>query len=297
MKKLPLSSEDRCIAQWTSALGHQPKSGIRHSLGHDCAVLSSFPRNLDLVLKTDAVVEGVHFTPSTPAPLIGRKALARGLSDLAAAGATPRAALITIGCPNPRSASRILQAYRGLSRLAKKFHLPIVGGETVRTRQLLLSIFLLGTVPKKTSPSRAGAKPGDILFVTGKLGGSWPHHHLTFTPRLAEGQWLVRHKFPSAMLDLSDGLGADLPRLARASRIGFTIHPDQIPLSPRATPRLAFTQGEDYELLFSVPKKRLSALLLQWPFSTPLTPIGICLTPRQGYHTGGLPLRGYDHLR
>jgi thiamine-monophosphate kinase len=297
MKKLPLSSEDRCIAQWTSALGHQPKSGIRHSLGHDCAVLSSFPRNLDLVLKTDAVVEGVHFTPSTPAPLIGRKALARGLSDLAAAGATPRAALITIGCPNPRSASRILQAYRGLSRLAKKFHLPIVGGETVRTRQLLLSISLLGTVPKKTSPSRSGAKPGDILFVTGKLGGSWPHHHLTFTPRLAEGQWLVRHKFPSAMLDLSDGLGADLPRLARASRIGFTIHPDQLPLSPHATPRHAFTQGEDYELLFSVPKKRLSALLLQWPFSTPLTPIGICLTPRQGYHTGGLPLRGYDHLR
>ena len=297
MKKLPLSSEDLWVHHWIAALGRQPSAGIRHSLGHDCAVLSSFPKNLDLVLKTDAVVEGVHFTRSTPAPLAGRKALARGLSDFAAAGATPRAALITIGCPNPRSARRIRQAYQGLSRLAKKFHLPIVGGETVRTRQLLLSISLLGTVPQKTSPSRSGAKPGDILFVTGKLGGSWPHHHLSFTPRLAEGQWLVRHKFPSAMLDLSDGLGADLPRLARSSRIGFTIHPNQIPLSPRATPRLAFTQGEDYELLFSVPKNRISALLRQWPFSTPLTPIGTCLTQTQGYHTGGLPLRGYDHLR
>ena len=297
MKKLPLSSEDLCIRHWTSALGRQNNSGVRHALGHDCAVLSAFPKNLDLVLKTDAVVEGVHFTRSTPAHLAGRKALARGLSDFAAAGATPRAALITIGCPNSRSAARIRQAYRGLSRLAKKLHLPIVGGETVRTRQLLLSISLLGTVPQKTSPSRSGAKPGDILFVTGKLGGSWPHHHLTFTPRLAEGQWLVRHKFPSAMLDLSDGLGADLPRLARASRIGFTIHPNQIPLSPRATPRLAFTRGEDYELLFSVPKKRISALLRQWPFSTPLTPIGTCLPPKQGYHTGGLPLRGYDHFR
>ena len=297
MKKLPLSPEDLWVRNWIAALGRQPSTGIRHALGHDCAVLSSFRRNLDLVLKTDAVVEGVHFSRSTPAPLIGRKALARGLSDLAAAGATPRAALITIGCPNPRSAARILQAYRGISRLAKKLHLPIVGGETVRTRQLLLSISLLGTVPKKTSPSRSGAKPGDTLFVTGKLGGSWPRRHLTFTPRLPEGHWLARNKFPSAMLDLSDGLGADLPRLARASRIGFTIHPDQLPLSAHATPRHAFTRGEDYELLFSVPKKRISALLRQWPFSTPLTPIGSCLTPRQGYHTGGLPLRGYDHLR
>ncbi len=297
MKKLPLSPEDLGVRNWIAALGRQPSTGIRHALGHDCAVLSSFRRNLDLVLKTDAVVEGIPFTSSTPASLIGRKALARGLSDLAAAGATPRAALITIGCPNPRSAARILQAYRGISRLAKKLHLPIVGGETVRTRQLLLSISLLGTVPIKTSPSRSGAKPGDILFVTGKLGGSWPRRHLTFTPRLPEGHWLARNKFPSAMLDLSDGLGADLPRLARSSHIGFQIYPDQIPLAPRATPTTAFTQGEDYELLLSVPPHRVSSLLRRWPFSTPLTPIGTCLPPKQGYHTGGLPLRGYDHLR
>ena len=297
MKKVPLSPEDFWIHQWTSALGQQPKSGIRHSIGHDCAVLSPFSNQLDLVLKTDAVVEGVHFSSSTPAALAGRKALARALSDLAAAGATPRAALLTAGCPNARSAPRLRQAYRGLSLLAKKFHLPIVGGETVRTRQLLLSVSLLGTVPKNTSPNRSGAKPGHLLFVTGKLGGSWPRRHLTFTPRLAEGQWLVRNKFPSAMLDLSDGLGADLPRLARSSRIGFQIHPDQIPLSPRTTPKLAFTRGEDYELLFSVPPKLAPALLRRWPFTTPLTLIGSCLPIRQGYHTGGLPLRGYDHLR
>ncbi|MCX6936062.1 MAG: thiamine-phosphate kinase, partial [Verrucomicrobia bacterium] len=275
----------------------QSSFGVRHGLGHDCAVLSSFSKNLDLVLKTDAVVEGIHFTHSTPAALAGRKALARALSDLAAAGATPRAALVTAGCPNLRSAARLRQAYRGLSLLAKKFHLPIVGGETVRTRQLLLSISLLGTVPRGLSPNRAGAKPGHLLFVTGKLGGSWPRRHLTFTPRLAEGQWLVRNKFPSAMLDLSDGLGADLPRLARASRIGFRIHPKQLPLAPGTNLKLAFTRGEDYELLFSVPPKLIPALLRRWPFSTPLTPIGSCLPARQGYHTGRLPLRGYDHLR
>ena len=297
MKKLPLSSEDLWIQRWTSSLSPQPSANLRHGIGHDCAVLSSFSKNLDLVLKTDAVVEGIHFTRSTPASLIGRKALARPLSDLAAAGATPRAALLTVGCPNPRSAQRLRQAYRGLSLLAKKLRLPIVGGETIRTRQLLLSVSLLGTVAKHHSPNRSGARPGNLLFVTGKLGGSWPRRHLTFTPRLPEGQWLVRHKFPSAMLDLSDGLGADLPRLARASRIGFKIHPDQIPLSPRATPKLAFTRGEDYELLFSVPKNRVPSLLRRWPFSTPLTLIGHCLHPRQGYHTGGLPLLGYDHLR
>ncbi|NBY66460.1 MAG: thiamine-monophosphate kinase [Verrucomicrobia bacterium] len=297
MNQTPPTREDFWIHRWTLALGRQPSKGIRHSIGHDCAVLSPFSSQLDLVLKTDAVVEGVHFSPSTPAPLAGRKALARALSDLAAAGATPRAALLTAGCPNARSAPRLREAYRGLARLAKKINLPVVGGETVRTRQLLLSVSLLGTVPKNTSPNRSGAKPGHLLFVTGKLGGSWPRRHLTFHPRLAEGQWLVRNKFPSAMLDLSDGLGADLPRLARSSRIGFRIDPGQIPLSPRATPKLAFTRGEDYELLFSVPPPLTPALLRRWPFSTPLTIIGSCLPIRQGCHTGGLPLRGYDHLR
>ena len=297
MKKLPLSPEDLWVRNWIAALGRQPSKGIRHALGHDCAVLSPFSKNLDLVLKTDAVVEGIHFTSSTPASLIGRKALARPLSDFAAAAATPRAALITVGCPNARSAQRIRQAYRGLSLLAKKLHLPIVGGETIRTRQLLISISLLGTAPKDNSPNRSGARPGHLLFVTGKLGGSWPRRHLTFTPRLSEGHWLARNKFPSAMLDLSDGLGADLPRLARSSHIGFQIYPDQIPLAPRATPTTAFTQGEDYELLLSVPPHRVSALLRRWPFTTPLTPIGTCLHPRQGFHTGKLPLRGYDHLR
>lgn len=296
-QSFPLSPEDLWIQRWTASFLRPPPSQVRHGLGHDCAVLPSFSKKLDLVLKTDAVVEGVHFTRTTSASLVGRKALARALSDLAAAGATPRAALITAGCPGSRSAPRLRQAYRGLATLATKFHLPIVGGETIRTRQLLLSVSLLGTVPRGTSPNRAGAKPGHLLFVTGRLGGSWPHRHLTFTPRLAEGQWLVRQRFPSAMLDLSDGLGADLPRLARASKIGFRILPDQLPLCLGISPRQAFTQGEDYELLFSVPPSRATLLKKKWPFRTPLTQIGLCLPPAQGFQTGKLPLRGYDHLR
>lgn len=296
MKKV-LSSEDSWIERWTAPFQHRKSSAIRYSFGHDCAVLRAPEKGHDLVLKTDAVVEGVHFTPATNPAWIGRKALARPLSDLAAAGAVPKAALITVGCRNSAQARRLQKVYRGLSALADKFHLHVVGGETVRTRQLFLSVSLLGEVAPGDSPGRSGGKPGDHLFVTGKLGGSWPRRHLTFDPRLAEGQWLARHRLVSAMLDLSDGLGADLPRLARASGVGFLINPKKLPLASKVTPRLAFTQGEDYELLFSVPSRKVDLLRKKWPFPTPITEIGRLLPKARGFDTGGLPLRGYDHFR
>ena len=292
-----LSREDLWIERWTRVLRPSRLAGLRHGLGHDCAVLSSPSKNLDLVLKTDAVVEGVHFSRSTPAAWAGRKALARALSDLAAAGATPRAALVTAGCPDKKSAVRLQSIYRGLAHAARRWRVAVVGGETVRTRQLLLSFSILGTVPRGLSPHRGGARPGHLLFVTGTLGGSWPRRHLTFVPRLLEGQWLARKKIPSAMMDLSDGLGADLPRLARMSKVGFQIHPARLPLARGADVRQAISRGEDYELLFAVPKTKAVQLRKAWPFSTRLTEIGVCLPSRSGFHAGGLPLQGYDHLR
>lgn len=289
--------EDLWIDRWMTVLRQHRLPGVRHGFGHDCAVLAPTARHLDLVLKTDAVVEGVHFLRSTPAKLAGRKALARALSDLAAAGATPRAALLTAGCPDKKSAARLESMYGGLAQAARQWGVAVVGGETVRTRQLLLSVSLLGTVPRHGSPHRGGARPGHLLFVTGTLGGSWPRRHLTFTPRLKEGQWLARKKFPSAMMDLSDGLGADLPRLARASRVGFRFDPKKIPLAPGATPRQAVSRGEDYELLFAVPASQAARLKRTWPFATRLTEIGLCLSARKGFHAGGLSLQGYDHLR
>ena len=295
MKHL-LTSEDFWIERWTRAFRSPRWPGLRHGLGHDCAVLAPPPRGSDLVLKTDAVVEGIHFLRTTPALLVGRKALARVLSDLAAAGATPRAALLTAGCPDKKSAARLESIYRGLASAARRWGVTVVGGETVRTRQLLLSVSVLGDVPRGLSPHRGGARPGHRLFVTGHLGGSWPRRHLTFTPRLQEGQWLAEKKIPSAMMDLSDGLGADLPRLARMSRIGFDLNPQKLPLAAGATVRQALGQGEDYELLFTVPPAKTATLKKNWPFFTRLTEIGVCLPPRAGFHTGGLPLEGYDHL-
>ena len=295
--KQPLPREDLWIARWTRALGPARLPSLRHGPGHDCAVLASPSKHLDLVMKTDAVVEGVHFLRSTPAPLAGRKAMARALSDLAAAGATPHAALVTVGCPNKKTATRLLSMYRGMARIARQAKVPVVGGETVRTRQLLLSVTLLGTVPRGTSPHRSGARPGHRLFVTGTLGGSWPRRHLTFTPRLREGQWLARKKIPSAMMDLSDGLGADLPRLARMSRVGIRLAPEKFPLATRANIRQAFTRGEDYELLFAVPPAKAARLRKTWPFPTRLTEIGVCLPVGGGFQADGLSLQGYDHLR
>lgn len=296
MKSRP-TREDVWIHRWTQPLRAARLPGLRHGIGHDCAVLATPSRQFDLVLKTDAVVEGVHFLRSTPAALVGRKALARTLSDLAAAGAAPRAALITAGCPDKKCAARLQSIYRGLSRAARTWGVAVVGGETARTRQLLLSVSLLGTVPRGRSPHRGGARPGHLLFVTGSLGGSWPRRHLTFTPRLREGQWLAWKKIPSAMMDLSDGLGADLPRLARMSRVGFRIDPQNLPLAPGVNPRQALSRGEDYELFFSVPRGKAGWLLKNWPFSTRLTQIGVCLPARSGFDSGGLPLQGYDHLR
>jgi len=295
--KQRLAREDLWIARWTRALGPTRLSGLRHGLAHDWAVLAPPPQKLDLVLKTDSVVEGVHFLRSTPAPLAGRKALARALSDLAAAGATPLAALITAGCPDKKSASRVQSMYRGMARAARTWDVSIVGGETVRTRQLLLSVSLLGTVPRGRSPRRSGARPGHLLFVTGNLGGSWPQRHLTFAPRLKEGRWLAQKGFPSAMMDLSDGLGADLPRLARMSQIGFRLLAKSLPLAPEANTRLAVTRGEDYELLLAVPPAKAGRLRKTWPFKTRLTEIGVCLPAGSGFQADGLPLRGYDHLR
>ncbi|NDC80824.1 MAG: thiamine-monophosphate kinase, partial [Verrucomicrobia bacterium] len=186
---------------------------------------------------------------------------------------------------------RVQKAYRGLSRLASRFHLHVVGGETVRTRQLLISVTILGEVPRGISPGRSGAKPGDRLFVTGKLGGSWPRRHLTFTPRLEEGQWLAQKRMVTAMMDLSDGLGADLPRMARASGVGFQIDPGKLPLAPKSSIRSAFTRGEDYASLggFATPSCPAPK---EMAFLHPPHGNWMPSSPRQGISHGGPSIAG-----
>lgn len=265
--------------------------------GHDCAVLPPIPSNALPVIKTDAVVEGIHFHPQAPPANVGHKALARVLSDFAAAAATPCAALIALGLPSAFNLRRLDQIYRGLEKTAADHRVSLAGGELVRSDVFWIAISGFGHVTKRHHTRRSGAGPGDLLVVTGQLGATQARHHLTFRPRLAEGQWLGAHHFATSMMDLSDGLGRDLPRLARASGLSFVIHPENLPRRQRATLAQAVNDGEDYELLFTVRPQRWTQLIRAWPFDTPITIIGAMRPLNQRADTGGLPFSGFDHLQ
>jgi thiamine-monophosphate kinase len=268
---------------------------ILAGIGDDCAVLRGEGKNV-LLFKTDAVVEGVHFRPREKPERIGRKALARALSDLAAMGATPLAAVITLGVAKHESLRRLKGIYAGLTKLAKEFAVNLVGGETTRAKELFLNVALLGECRGYQPVLRSGAKPGDLIAVTGTLGGSRSGKHLLFQPRLAEGQWLAKRKFATALMDLSDGLGADLPRLAQASGVSFQLEAQSIPRLPGASLSAALNDGEDYELLFTVRPARAENLKKEWPFATPVHFIGV--TGRRGAKSG-LPggTYGFDHFK
>jgi len=265
-------------------------------VGDDCAVLRGEGRNHFLLFKTDALVEGFHFTPSAQPELIGRKALARALSDLAAMGAVPLSAVITLGVPAGESVRRLRAIYHGLERMAKKYQVDLVGGETTRARELFLNVALLGECRGYRPVLRSGASVGDLIFVTGRLGATRARHHLVFEPRLAEGQWLARRKLASSLMDLSDGLGADLPRLSRASGVFFQLDFAAIPRARGASLKAALNDGEDYELLFTTKPAAAKSLKKKWPFATPLHCIGV-VAPRGKESREPFIAHGFDHFK
>jgi len=301
LKKTPsrtaLSSlgEDRLIPLLTRGWAKQG-GNVMVGPGDDCAVLRGTRRGERLLFKTDAVVEGVHFTAATPSALVGRKALGRALSDIAAMGGTPTHAVITLAVPPGTAPMRLAGIYRGLSALARRHGVNLVGGETTRAAQLLLSIALLGTIAVPPV-LRSGGKAGDDLWVTGTLGATQDRKHLAFTPRLAEGQWLARQRLARAMMDLSDGLAADLPRLASASGTGFILDRTALPLARGATIQTALSDGEDYELLFAAAPRHRARLTAEWKktFSTRLTRIGTLCARGKGLTAADLG-PGFDHF-
>lgn len=224
--------------------------------GDDCAITRRDDA-WDTLLKTDALVEGIHFTPGTEAQLIGRKALARAISDIAAMGGLPEHALITLFVHPGRTLSLLEGIYDGLAALAAEYGIALAGGETSSLPQdgLAIGITLTGKVERGCAVLRGGGRPGDVLYVSGALGGSFESgRHLSFTPRVALARELLRLGLrPNAMMDISDGLASDLPRLARASGCGFELHETSLPCHPGCTPLQALCDGEDYELLLALP--------------------------------------------
>ena len=245
--------------------------------GDDCAVLDVGSPDRQLLFKTDAVVEGIHYPPGTPPEKIGHKALARCLSDIAAMAGTPTAALVTLALPPGFEVAFVEGVYAGMNALAKKHGVAIVGGETTTNPgNVLISVAMIGFVPRGRAVLRSGAKPGDALFVTGELGGSLAGRHLEFwEPRLAEARWLAEHFRVHSMLDISDGLAGDLRHLLAAGGLGAELLKTAIPVT-RAAKELArkssakpavlaaLTDGEDFELLFTVAPKDAVPLLDAW---------------------------------
>ena len=251
--------------------------------GDDCAVVGR-DADWDTLLKTDVVVEKVHFTPETEPERIGRKALARAVSDIAAMGGIPEHALITILCHPSRPVALLEGIYRGMGSLARSFGISLAGGETsgLPYDGLVINVALTGKVERGQAILRSGGKPGDQLFVSGHLGGSFPTGwHLDFEPRVELARGLLKAGIrPSAMMDLSDGLGTDLPRLAAASRCGFEVDESRLPCRPGFTPADAVSHGEDYELLLALSPDD-AAKLATTTFATTLHNIG-SLTPEMG---------------
>ncbi len=285
--------------------------------GDDCAMLDiGLPDRL-LLFKTDAVVEGVHFNPGVSPEKIGHKALARCLSDVAAMAGTPTAALVTLALPPKFDPNWVEAVYDGLNQLARRHEVAIVGGETTTNPKCaLISVSLIGLVPRGKAALRSGAEAGDAIFVTGELGGSLSGKHLEFEPRLTEARWLAQQFSIHAMIDLSDGLAGDLRHILKASRVGAELLKTSIPVSRAAkqasraetsskSPLLAaLTDGEDFELLFTVAGRDAMPLLDLWKkqFSKlALTCIGKItasegITLRDKESVQLFPAHGYEHF-
>ncbi|MEY2546444.1 MAG: thiamine-monophosphate kinase [Verrucomicrobiota bacterium] len=279
--KLRELGEDRLLARLLPELSK--RRDVVLAAGDDCAVVRPSRRDDLLLLKTDCVVEKIHFESSADPARVGWKAMMRPLSDFAAMSGLPQFALVTLIVPAARSTRWVTQLYRGLNRAAARFDVAIVGGETSNTRgPAAISVSVAGFVEKVRCVTRGGGKVGDDLFVTGKLGGSIRARHLQFVPRIDESRWLTKNFRVHAMIDLSDGLGADLPRLAVASKLGYKIDIDALPLSPGCKIENALNDGEDYELLFAVSRRDRKRLQNTWRKKFPrvsLTRIGSLVHP------------------
>lgn len=293
-----LPPENELVALLTGGLPQSPRTLT--GPGDDCAIVRIPGSPLLQLLKADAMVEGIHFTMAMPAAAVGRKALARAVSDIASMGGRPNEALITVVLRPDVPLSWIRGVYAGLKKAARLWGVGLAGGETSSApagAPVVFSVALTGEVREDRVIRRSGARPGDVIAVTGKLGDSFASGwHLNFAPRLAEAQWLAEHYPPHAMMDLSDGLAKDLPRLAAMGKAGWQLEVEKIPRRAGATLPQALGDGEDYELMAVFPAAIWPELQQRWHRQFPrlgLTKIGVIAQP--SVREPGLS-GGWDHF-
>lgn len=298
MKPAKLSGEDAVVVRLSRLVRGAPKT-VLVGIGDDCAVVRGSGKGRLLLLKSDCVVERRHFLPRDTASAVGWKAACRAVSDIAACGGLPTSALVTCVIRQAQSGRWLDGLYRGIEKAGREYGFSVVGGELARTDgPAVISVAMTGEVESRMLVRRAGGCPGDFLYVTGVLGGSlrsgW---HLRFSPRLAEARWLAGKFRVRAMMDLSDGLAADLPRLARASNAGYFLDRTVVPRRKGASLAQALGDGEDFELLFAVAPSVAAKLERAWARRWPelqLTRIG-CLE-RPSVRVGLGEAHGFDHF-
>jgi thiamine-monophosphate kinase len=295
-----MDTEDQLIERVRNTVPHLA-GGLRVGIGDDAAVI--VPRKgTEWVVTTDAFLENVHFLRKVHAPgVVGYKALARATSDVAAMGARPRYFFLSLAIPSTCTKSWLDGFLGGVAMAANQFGLTLAGGDTTKFPSVLVNLTVMGEVAAGRAVLRSGAKPGDLIFVSGRLGEAelglelilkglhrnrrWRgllRKHVRPEPRLALGHWLADRGYASAMIDTSDGLSTDLGHVCKASGIGARVFAGKIPVV-QVPPelqrkgfdplRLAVNGGEDYELLFTVPK-RLARRVPQDVTGVPVTSIG-----------------------
>ena len=323
------------FVKWLRGLAPEKSQRVRTGVGDDAAVVR-VGRGRDLILTADLSIEGVHFTARLhPARSIGHRALARSLSDIAAMGGVPRFALISVAFPRAVSSAWVEEFYGGVMDLAARFRVEVIGGDTSIARRIaMMDVTLAGEVPRGRGLLRSGARPGDLIYVSGRLGlaargieilksrakrgkgrrserqdgpeiNAVLNAHLYPEPRCELGRWLQSASIPSALMDISDGLSTDLARMCEASGTGATVDAARIPVpagvAPEHSLELALNGGEDYELLFAAPEKKAAKIPRSYR-GVPLHCIGrmrrsrgVLLVHEDGRQSPLVPA-GYDHF-
>lgn len=266
--------------------GIKTSSGVVKGIGDDTAVIRS-PRGGYLLYTCDMLVEDVHFKAKSATPYrIGRKAVARNVSDIAAMGGVPRYALVSLGVDPDKRVGYIEGIYKGIKDVCREFGIDLVGGDMSRSAKTVIDVSLLGEVEPDKLVTRSGARRGDLIMVTGAFGGSIKGKHLDFTPRVKESRMLVENYRLTSMIDTSDGLALDLSRILRSSGVGATIHESLIPVSNCAeSPDSALADGENFELVFTMAQREAKRFFRTHlaKMRTPVTLIGEITDKASGF--------------
>lgn len=274
--------------------------------GDDCAAIDVGLDRL-LLMAADQIIANVHYDKSTTPPEdAARKLLKRNVSDIAAMGGAPAHAVLTIATAC-KDENWYLKFFEGIAAEARLWNISVCGGDlaSTQTENEVCSLTITGWVERDKLCLRSNAREGDVIFCTGVLGNSYnSRHHLTFTPRLEVAQFLSG-TYTDTMMDLSDGIGIDLERMCKASSVGARIDVDKLPLRAGADVEGGVCDGEDYELLFSVPESKVSELISAWPFKElELTEVGVFTNPDLGIlyisntnNSVSYNKYGFDHFR